>query len=481
MIKGFYDNPKNITEPTDPMWMGIQDGKTLTDMGKISYENLVRPLKKLITDLAKGLLWQGQVIDLQSAPPLSPQDGARYIVEPPASGGWIGKQNEIATWNDNAGTWQYETAQDRWAVFVHDRQELWLFKNGSWLMMGDLGQITQILHQTEQARDDVLLDSGFIAVAEDLEGVNTIGIVAGDIDNVVIVGNNIDDVVKVADIDGDVTKVANIDAHVTAVADIDTDVTKVANIDAEVVVVADIDSEVEDVAGIKDDVETVAGIEQQVKDVAGIEVDVTTVAGIKTEVKDLAERKVKIDSLYLQLPTIAQKANKDYVDQELEATRGVGWDNTTIMDILSQYAVANGLATLDINGKIHLSQMPSLPMMDVHVVDTENEMLDLTANKGDVAIRTDLPSVFILSSENPTELLDWIELTDLQGAVDSALVLVKGVGWNGETIKETSDDLKAHKLSYAPHIFRNLKTGKSYEYGFQISNEGHPQLIYKEI
>lgn len=520
-ITGFYQNPKTIIAPTDPMWVGIQDGTQLEDMGKISYENFVRPIRQFVLDLANGLLWQDQVIDMLTEPPLSPQDGDRYLVVAPATGDWVGQQNEIATWNGATSSWTFKAPKDAWAVFVYNKDQLWAYRLNDWIMLGDLGRITDILHETEQARDDVLLNAEFIAVVDDLTGANTIGIVAGNIDDVIDVGQNISDVKKVATINTDVTKVAIIDTDVTKVALIDSEVSDVANIKQDVIDVAGIKTEVEDVAFIKDNVvavdtnkininkvaaidadvskvgaidtevvavannETninkVADNETNINKVSAIDADVTTVAGISTKVVDLADRKVKIDALYTDLPTIAQKANKDYVDQELASTRGASWDNTSIMDILSQYAVANGLATLDGSGKVYLTQIPSIPMMDVHVVVSQVEMLALTAVKGDIAIRTDLPSVFILSSDDPTEFTDWIELADLQGAVDSAIIAVKGVGWNGETIKENADNFKAHELAEAPHKIKNLKTGKTYQFGFQISNEGHPQMIYKEI
>jgi hypothetical protein len=48
------------------------------------------------------------------------------------------------------------------------------------------------------------------------------------------------------------------------------------------------------------------------------------------------------------------------------------------------------------NGKISASVLPALSITDTFVVSSENEMLALTAQRGDVAIRTDLSRTFIL-------------------------------------------------------------------------------------
>ena len=68
----------------------------------------------------------------------------------------------------------------------------------------------------------------------------------------------------------------------------------------------------------------------------------------------------------------------------------------------------------------------------------------------------------------------------VKDAVDGALAVIKGVGWNGETIKGTSDNLDAHLASSMPHVFRNHEKGKNYNFGFRVSNDGHPQIFFEE-
>lgn len=70
----------------------------------------------------------------------------------------------------------------------------------------------------------------------------------------------------------------------------------------------------------------------------------------------------------------------------------------------------SGLATLDSGGKVPTTQLPSVAITDTFVVNSQAAMLALTAERGDVAIRTDISTSFILSSDNPGTLADWKEL-----------------------------------------------------------------------
>ncbi|MFM2092009.1 MAG: hypothetical protein RLZZ127_2498 [Planctomycetota bacterium] len=91
----------------------------------------------------------------------------------------------------------------------------------------------------------------------------------------------------------------------------------------------------------------------------------------------------------------------------------------------TEKAAANGVATLDAGGKIPTSQLPALAVTDTFVVASEAAMLALTAERGDVAVRTDLSKSFILVAEPASTLGNWQELL----AAGSASVL----SVNGQT------------------------------------------------
>jgi len=77
--------------------------------------------------------------------------------------------------------------------------------------------------------------------------------------------------------------------------------------------------------------------------------------------------------------------------------------------------------------------------------------------------------------------------TDLPLSANQGKVLkdgqdeLAGAGRTTETVKGNAEDIEVHKEASMPHIFHNLKTDKTYRYGFQISAEGNPQTIYEEI
>jgi hypothetical protein len=78
--------------------------------------------------------------------------------------------------------------------------------------------------------------------------------------------------------------------------------------------------------------------------------------------------------------------------------------------IYIQQGQANGLATLGSDGKIPSAQLPAIAINETFVVATEAAQLALTAQVGDVAVRTDLKKSFILRVEPGWTLNNWQEL-----------------------------------------------------------------------
>ena len=86
---------------------------------------------------------------------------------------------------------------------------------------------------------------------------------------------------------------------------------------------------------------------------------------------------------------------------------------------LTEKGAANGVATLDANGKLPTSQLPPLAVSDTFVVASEAAMLALTAQRGDIAVRTDINQTFILSAEPATSLANWQQLLSPSTGVTS--------------------------------------------------------------
>lgn len=80
---------------------------------------------------------------------------------------------------------------------------------------------------------------------------------------------------------------------------------------------------------------------------------------------------------------------------------------------LTQKGAASGVATLDSSGLVPAAQMPALAIGVPNVVASQAAMLALTAQRGDVAIRTDLSpnESFMLAADDPTTLGNWKQIT----------------------------------------------------------------------
>ena len=91
----------------------------------------------------------------------------------------------------------------------------------------------------------------------------------------------------------------------------------------------------------------------------------------------------------------ADAATKAYVDTMIPAT---------------EKGANNGVATLGSDGKLTTSQIPDVTITDTFVVSSQAAMLALTAQVGDVAVRTDLNKSFILRVAGASTLANWQEL-----------------------------------------------------------------------
>jgi hypothetical protein len=98
-------------------------------------------------------------------------------------------------------------------------------------------------------------------------------------------------------------------------------------------------------------------------------------------------------------------------------------DAVTLNYITTQKGVANGLAELDGSGLVPTHHLPALAITTTQVVSTQSAMLALTAQIGDVAVRTDVNKSFILTATPATTLGNWQELltpTDSVLSVDGS-------------------------------------------------------------
>ncbi len=74
--------------------------------------------------------WKPNVINIQTTPPGGPSVGDRYIVLPAGLGLWAGQDNNIATWDGAA--WSFEVPENGWATYAETPELLYIFNGATW-------------------------------------------------------------------------------------------------------------------------------------------------------------------------------------------------------------------------------------------------------------------------------------------------------------------------------------------------------------
>ena len=138
----------------------------------------------------------------------------------------------------------------------------------------------------------------------------------------------------------------------------------------------------------------------------------STVSNFDTQV-----RTSRLDQM--AAPTAAVPLNAQKITGLADPTNAQ--DAVTLNYITTQKGAVSGIASLDGSGLIPTAQLPALAITNTSVVATQAAMLALTAEVGDIAVRTDVNKSFILTATPSTTLANWQELltpTDLVLSVD---------------------------------------------------------------
>lgn len=123
----------------------------------------------------------------------------------------------------------------------------------------------------------------------------------------------------------------------------------------------------------------------------------------------------------------------------------------------------SGYAGLDSSGKINPNQLPALAITDTFVVASQVAMLALTAEVGDIAVRTDLNKSFILKTAGATVLANWQELLTPTDSVTSVFgrsgtVTAQSNDYTFAQIGSTPTTLSGYSITDAQPINANLTT-----------------------
>lgn len=107
---------------------------------------------------------------------------------------------------------------------------------------------------------------------------------------------------------------------------------------------------------------------------------------------------------------------------------------------ISDKALANGLASLDGSGKVPSAQLPALALTDVFVVASQSAQLALTAQEGDLVIRTDESKTYVHNGGTAGTMADYTEL-QFPDAVTSVNSLTGTVVLDTDDVSEGSTNL----------------------------------------
>ena len=147
----------------------------------------------------------------------------------------------------------------------------------------------------------------------------------------------------------------------------------------------------------------------------------------------------------------ATAADADKLDGN-DSTYYLNYNNLTNKPTLG--TAAGNIPILDSNGKLAESVIPAVAITDTYVVATETAMLALNAQKGDIAIRSDLDKSFVLQATPASTLANWKELLTPTDAVLSVNGKTGAVTLNLDNINDGS----TRKL--ANYVPKSLTTTK---------------------
>ena len=158
----------------------------------------------------------------------------------------------------------------------------------------------------------------------------------------------------------------------------------------------------------------------------------------------------------LTAPTGSFSMNSQKITNLGLATSGT--DAVSINYIASVAGYANGLAPLDGTGKVPTDHLPALAISETSVINSQANMLALTAQVGDIAVRTDVNKSFILTATPASTLGNWQELLTPTDAVLSVDGTTGAVSLSGTYLNRTTGQLLGDLDANTSYTVKNLKT-----------------------
>jgi len=163
---------------------------------------------------------------------------------------------------------------------------------------------------------------------------------------------------------------------------------------------------------------------------------------------------VGISQAYVDAGDAASRARANHTGSQPASTIS---DFATAVDarVAIQKGVANGLATLGSDNKIPSAQLPAIAITDTFPVASQAAMLALTAEVGDIAVRTDLNKTFILKIAGASTLANWQELltpTDSVLNVNGRTGAVTGLAEDSAVVHNTGVEAVAGAKTFSSNL-----------------------------
>lgn len=135
------------------------------------------------------------------------------------------------------------------------------------------------------------------------------------------------------------------------------------------------------------------------------------------------------------------------------------------------------------NGKIADSLIPKLAISDTFQVASQEEMLGLTAEVGDIAIRSDLPATFILKTSPATAVENWVQLATPTDTVLSVNGLTGTVVLTTDSVNEGSVNLYYTEARATANFNSNIaKTASTaLSDGANIYRKGEQTIVATDV
>ena len=144
-------------------------------------------------------------------------------------------------------------------------------------------------------------------------------------------------------------------------------------------------------------------------------------------------------------------------------------DSDTLLRISDIGTSAGKIPVLSSNGKLDENLLPAVALTDIYEADSEETMLALDAQRGDVCIRTDVNKTFVLRGTPASALSNWIELRTPTGTVLSVNGKTGAVELSSTDLTDGDSLAKTEDITNLQNQIDNLPTGDTADLDLRLT------------